>query len=99
MINATGYVFKKIAYLSDCNKIPNKSLKYLKNLNYLIIDCLRIKKHPSHFNLREALNLVRQVKPKKTVLTNLHIDFDYDEIKKKLPKDVSPAYDGMNFSF
>jgi phosphoribosyl 1,2-cyclic phosphate phosphodiesterase len=99
MINATGYVFKKIAYLSDCNEIPNKSIKHLKNLNYLIIDCLRVKKHPSHFNLQEALRLVKIVKPKKTILTNLHVDFDYNKIKKQLPKNVFPAYDGMNFNF
>ena len=51
LINATGYVIEKIAYLSDCNDIPKKSLKLSKKLNYLIVDCLKIEKHPSHFNL------------------------------------------------
>ena len=40
MIKANGFIFNKIAYLSDCNKIPNKSFNQLKNLDYLIIDCL-----------------------------------------------------------
>ena len=57
-IQSTGYVMDKIAYISDCNKIPQKNLKYLNNLNYLILDCLRINKHPSHFNLDEALKLL-----------------------------------------
>ena len=57
-INATGYVMEKIAYISDCNKVPEKNLKYLKNLNYLILDCLKINKHPSHLNLESALNLI-----------------------------------------
>ena len=38
--------FNDIAYISDCNKIPKKSIKNLYNLSYLIIDCLRMKKHP-----------------------------------------------------
>ncbi|MDB9752494.1 MBL fold metallo-hydrolase [Pelagibacteraceae bacterium] len=99
LIKATGYVFEKIAYISDCNKIPNKSLNKLFNLDYLIIDCLRKEKHPSHFNYSDALDLVNLVKPKKTVLTNLHVDLDYYKLKKSLPSNIIPAFDGMRFSF
>ena len=53
-----GYLFEKIAYVSDSNHIPLKSLKYLKNLNYLIIDCFREEKHVTHFCLEDALKLI-----------------------------------------
>jgi phosphoribosyl 1,2-cyclic phosphate phosphodiesterase len=99
MINATGYVFDKVAYISDCNRIPNTSIKKLLNLNYLIIDCLRLNKHPSHFNYDEALSLIKKIKPKKSILTNLHVDLDYFKLKDKLPKNIIPAYDGLNFNF
>ena len=98
-IDSTGYVMEKIGYISDCNKVPNKNLVYLNNLNYLILDCLRIDKHPSHFNLEAALNLVSLVKPKKAILTNLHTDLDYFKLKKILPKNVIPAFDGLSFKF
>ena len=99
MIKATGYVFDKIAYISDCNKISNMALKKLKNLNFLIIDCLRQDKHPSHFNYDEALKLINLIKPKKSILTNLHVDLDYSKLKKKLPNNIIPAYDGLSFNF
>ena len=99
MIKATGFVFDKIAYLSDCNKISNKSLKKLLNLDYLIIDCLRKNKHPSHFNYNDALELIEKLKPKKSILTNLHVDLDYFKLKKKLPKNIIPAFDGLKFNF
>ena len=99
MIKASGFVFKNIAYISDCNRIPKNSLNNLFNLDYLIIDCLRKEKHPSHFNYKDALELVKLVKPKKTILTNLHVDLDYNYLKKKLPPDILPAYDGMSFNF
>ena len=99
MIKATGFVFDKIAYLSDCNKISNKSLKKLLNLDYLIIDCLRKNKHPSHFNYNDALELIKKLKPKKSILTNLHVDLDYFKLKKKLPKNIIPAFDGLSFNF
>ena len=68
-------------------------------MDYLIIDCLRVKFHPGHFNLDTALILAKEFSPKKTILTNLHIDFDYSKLKKKLPLNIVPAYDGMSFNF
>ena len=99
MIKATGFLFEKVAYLSDCNKIPQDSLKNLYDLEYLVLDCLKINKHPSHFNYDDALQLVKMIKPKKTILTNLHTDLDYDYLKKKLPSNILPAYDGLSFNF
>ena len=74
-------------------------MKNLFDLDYLIIDCLREKKHPSHFNFNDAVCLVKQVKPKKAILTNLHVDLDYENLKNKLPSNIIPAYDGLNFNF
>ena len=99
MIKSTGYRFDDIAYISDCNKISNSVSKKLLNLKYLIIDCLRKEKHPSHFNFDDAINFIRLVKPQKAILTNLHVDMDYYDLKKKLPKHIIPAFDGLNFSF
>ena len=99
MIKAYGYLFDKIAYISDCNDISKKVSKKLMNLDFLIIDCLRKHKHPSHFNYDDAIEFVKFVKPKKTIFTNLHVDLDYFILKKKLPKNIIPAFDGLNFKF
>jgi len=94
-----GYLFNKIAYISDCNDIPKRSLIKLKNLNYLIIDCFRFKKHITHLNLDDALKFISILKPKKTILTNMHVELDYEYLKKKLPINVIPGFDGMSFNF
>ena len=99
MIKSTGYRFDDIAYISDCNKISNSVSKKLLNLKYLIIDCLRKEKHASHFNFNDAISFIKLVKPQKAILTNLHVDMDYFELKKKLPKHIIPAFDGLNVNF
>ena len=99
LIKATAYVVNKIAYLSDCSYIPNKSKKYLSNLDFLIIDCLRYKFHPGHFNLESAISLAKELRPKKTILTNLHVELDYSILRKKLPSNIIPAFDGISFNF
>ncbi len=89
---------KKLAYISDVSSIKKKDYKFFKNLNFLIIDCLWIRNHPSHLNLEKSLNLIKIFKPKKAILTNLHSDLDYNFLKKILPKKVIPAYDGLTIN-
>ena len=43
------------------------------------------------------MNLINFVQPKKAILTNLHTDLDYFDLKKRLPKNIIPAFDGLNF--
>ncbi len=86
---------KKLAYISDVSNINEKDFKYFKNLKYLIIDCLWLRNHPSHLNLQKCLKIIREFKPKKSILTNLHSDLDYQKLKMLLPKNVVPAYDGL----
>ncbi len=89
------YVFQNVAYISDSNDLSIINRSELKNLKLLIIDCLTLKKHSSHFNLREALFIHRKLNPKKTILTNLGHKLDYDALKRKLPKNIFPAYDNL----
>ncbi len=86
---------KKLAYISDVSKIYNKDYRHFKNIKYLIIDCLWYNYHPSHFNLETCLLMIKKFKPKKAILTNLSPVLDYNQLKKKLPKNITPAYDGL----
>ena len=95
---ASYLINKNIFYGSDVNKIFKKDLKKLYKLNYFIIDCLRYEYHPSHYNLDNVLEIVNKIKPKKTILTNLHSSLDYERLKVKLPKNVIPAFDGLSIS-
>ena len=97
-INCISYIINnKIAYASDVNKIYKKDIYNFMNLKYFIVDCLRYNFHYSHFNLKNVLELVDFIKPKKTILTNLNIEMDYNNLKGKLPKNIVPAFDGMSF--
>ncbi len=95
-VNSICYIIdKKIAYISDVSEISKKDFKYFKNLKYLIIDCLWLRYHPSHLNLENSLKLIKIFNPKKAILTNLHSDLDYKFLKKNLPKNINPAFDGL----
>ena len=68
------------------------------NLKLLIIDCLKFKILATHLNFKKCLSYIKIFNPKKTILTNLHSDFDYLFLKKKLlkiSKNIIPGYDGL----
>lgn len=83
------------AWLTDTNGIPDESYELLKGLDVLFLDGLRLKPHPTHFHLEEALKVARKIGAKKTYLIHLTDDYDHDEFNKQLPAGVELAYDGL----
>ena len=94
-IDALGFRIGDVAYTPDLKDIPDESLAALENLDIWIVDALRLTAHPSHFTLDEALQWIRRLKPRRAILTNMHIDLDYAALCAQLPPHVEPAYDGM----
>lgn len=93
-----GFRFGNIAYSPDVSDFPEETLEHLKNLDVWIIDALRYSPHPSHFSVEEVLSWIARVKPKRAVLTHMHVDLDYARLTSELPKGVEPAYDGMGLT-
>ena len=94
-ITSFGWRVGGLAYSPDVSGIPDASLPYLEGLDVWIVDALRPHPHPGHFSLQQALDWIARLKPKRAILTHLHIDLDYDKLKRKLPAHIEPAYDGM----
>lgn len=92
----TGYRIENVAYLTDVKSIEIEELEKLKNLDILIVNALRIEEHPTHFNLQEALDFVKQLQPKKTYFTHISHKLGFHKtVSKQLPKNVFLAYDGL----
>ncbi len=92
---ALGYRFGGVAYSPDMNDIPRQSLGLLQDLDLWIIDGLRYTPHPTHTNIDQALSWIELMKPRAAIITNMHVDIDYEVLRGKLPDGVVPAYDGM----
>lgn len=90
-----GLRIGNIMYLPDVSAIPDSSWRFFDGLDCLILNSLRYKPHVSHFNVKQAVEVHERVKPKRTVLTNLHVDLDYETLKNETPARVEPAFDGM----
>lgn len=93
--SVVGYRIDSVAYVTDTSYIPAPTLERMQGLSVLILDCVRIEPHRTHLNMDRALEVVSQLRPKRTFLTHLGHDFDYTTWSRKLPKGVHLAYDGL----
>jgi phosphoribosyl 1,2-cyclic phosphate phosphodiesterase len=97
-IRAVGYRFGGVAYTPDVRAIPDGSWADLADLDVWIVDALRWTPHPTHAHVELALDWIARAKPRRAILTNLHIDLDFNALAAKLPPGVEPAYDGLRFT-
>ena len=92
----TCYRFNDFAYLTDVKTISESEKHKLKGIKTLVVNALRIDEHPTHFNLQEALDFVKEISPEKTYFSHISHKLGFhDDIQKKLPENVFLAYDGL----
>jgi phosphoribosyl 1,2-cyclic phosphate phosphodiesterase len=87
------------AYVTDVSYIPPEAEAKLQGLDTLVLDAVRLKPHPNHFNLEQALAKIEELRPKKAYLTHLSHDYDHDKTNATLPPGVELACDGLRIDF
>ncbi len=91
-----GFRIKDFTYLTDTNYIAPEEKEKIKGTKVLVVNALRKKKHISHFNLEEALELIAEIKPERAYLTHVsHLMGKQADVEKELPQNVFFAYDGL----
>jgi phosphoribosyl 1,2-cyclic phosphate phosphodiesterase len=93
-----GFRICDVAYTPDINQLADHSHRWLAGLDLWILDALRNTPHPSHFTVAEALACIERLKPRRAILTNMHVDLDYATLRRTLPAGVEPAYDGLSIA-
>ncbi len=96
-VRSVGYRIGSVGYCSDVVRLPPDAMAALEGVEVFIIDALRYKPHPTHATVAQALEWIAELKPKHGILTNLHVDLDYETLAAELPPNVEPAYDGLRF--
>jgi phosphoribosyl 1,2-cyclic phosphate phosphodiesterase len=92
-----GFRIGNFAYITDANFIPEESKEKLIGVKYLVINALRKEKHISHYSLREAVNFIREISPKKAFITHISHQMGlFEQVSKELPAGIMLAYDGLS---
>jgi phosphoribosyl 1,2-cyclic phosphate phosphodiesterase len=90
-----AYRFNDFAYLTDLSEIPPDTIDLLRDLDVLVLDCLRFREHPTHLWVDKALQYVEKLKPRRTFFTHIAHDIKHGRDSTKLPAGVEFAYDGL----
>jgi len=98
-IDALGFRIGSLAYIPDVSEIFEESWPKLMGLDTLVIDALRYEPHPSHAHLARSLEWIKRAAPSTAVLTNMHIDLDYETLQAETEDHITPAFDGLTIPF
>jgi phosphoribosyl 1,2-cyclic phosphate phosphodiesterase len=98
-MDALGFRVGPLAYLPDAVGIPEESWPILTGLDCWIVDALRRKPHPTHAHLDMTLGWIERARPARAVITNMHVDLDYETLRAELPPHITPAFDGMTVTY
>jgi phosphoribosyl 1,2-cyclic phosphate phosphodiesterase len=95
-----GYRCKNFAYTTDLNKLTEVAKESLYNLDLWIIGCLTDDpKHKTHVSVTEAIEWVKEFKPKQCIISHMGPTLDYDTVMNNcLTHNIIPAYDGLNIT-
>ncbi len=98
-IDALGFRIGELAYLPDVAKMTDEAWEVLDGVECWIVDALRRTPHPTHSHLQQSLDWIARVGARRGVLTNMHIDLDYETVANETPDHIVPAYDGMTLTY
>jgi len=97
-IDAQTFRINNFAYSTDIKSFYENDIDKLKNLDLWIVGLLRYDSHPSHAGFDQILDYIDYLKPKKTLFTHMTALLDQDDLLSKCPKNVEPAYDGLEIT-
>lgn len=96
-----GYRLGSLAYATDCSSMPEATRLALRGLDLLVLGALRLRPHPTHLSVDEALALARELRPARLLLTHVCHDLSHAQLQAYcdeagLPFPAGPAYDGLS---
>ncbi len=94
-ITSLAFRIGGLAYSPDLSDLDDEAEYRLQDLDVWIVNALRYTPHPSHLSVAQALAWIERLKPKRAYLTHMHVDLDYETLRRELPANVEPAYDGL----
>jgi phosphoribosyl 1,2-cyclic phosphate phosphodiesterase len=90
-----GYIINnRLAYLTDCNFIPEQTMEKIKGLEKVIIGAIRGFKHSTHFSFSEAVEQIRIIAPQKAYFTHLTHELLHTELENEFSPEITIPYDG-----
>jgi len=90
-----GYKINNMAYITDCSFIFKSTLKKIKDVDLLILNALRYKRHPKHFNVNQAVEVISNLGVKKAYLTHISHEIEHEKVNAELPEGIQLAFDGL----
>jgi len=91
-----GFRFGKFTYITDANRIDEAEKEKIRGSEIIVLNALRNEKHVSHYSLREAVDLVKELEIPQAYFTHIsHQLGKHEAVNAELPPGMQLAYDKL----
>ena len=94
-----GFRIGDVAYCTDASGLPDETKELLRGLDTLVLGALRHRPHPTHYSVGQAVEVAREIDPRRTFLTHISGELEHVATERELPDDVRLAYDGLRIPY
>jgi phosphoribosyl 1,2-cyclic phosphate phosphodiesterase len=94
-----AFRFGSFTYITDANRIEESEKEKIKGSKIITVNALRNEPHISHFNLQQAVDLVKELDVPQAYFTHISHQLGlHTEVNNSLPEGIELAYDGLTFN-
>ena len=94
-----GYRVGDIGYVTDAKSVSDRAIEVLSGTKVLILNALLEHPHATHLSIDEAIEIAKRVEVPQVYFTHLTHKFAHEDLARRLPEGISPAYDGLTIAF
>ncbi len=99
-MDVLGFRIGDFTYITDANYIADAEIEKIRGSKALVLNALRHEKHPSHFTLKEAIEVAQNIGAEHTYFTHIsHQLGTHEAIDSQLPEGIHLSYDGLELTF
>ncbi len=91
----SGFRIGPLGYVTDASLVRASARALLHGLDTLVLNALRHTPHPTHFTIGQALELIEELRPRRTLLVHMSHELDHETANAELPPQVRLAFDGQ----
>jgi phosphoribosyl 1,2-cyclic phosphate phosphodiesterase len=91
-----SYRIGNFTYITDANYISESEKEKIKGSEIIVVNALRKEPHLSHYTFAEAIELMKELNPKKAYFTHISHQLGlHQDVSQELPDFIELAYDGL----
>ncbi len=99
VLKTVGLRVGPFGYSTDVVTLSDDAFALLHGVDTWVVGCFQRARHSTHANVDQVIEWAARVGARRTILTHMGPDLDWNWLTRRLPPGIEPAWDGLRLEF